>query len=278
MPLPPHLTPTAVLDILLVAFLIYQFLSIVQGRRAAHVLGGVGVLILVYAASVFAGLELVRSLLATLAPYTAFALIVMFQSEIRRILSRMGRGHSFGFGRRLQQRESAHEVIFAVEELSKQKAGALIVLEREIGLKTFIESGIPLDACLSRDLLVSIFQKTAPMHDGAAVVQGDRIAAAACFLPLTMNPEQSRKLGTRHRAALGVTEETDCLAIVVSEETGRVSLAAFGQFEFDINLERLAERFAQHFARQKQGRTQAPIAEMPVRRDDAAGLRRVGRS
>ena len=117
----------------------------------------------------------------------------------------------------------------AAEHLAQQKIGALIVLERDIGLRTFIESGVRLEARISRDLLLSIFQPGLPLHDGAVIVQKDRIAAAACFLPLTTNPALARQLGTRHRAAIGITEETDCLSLVVSEETGRISVAAFGE-------------------------------------------------
>src|SRR5258705_12580658 len=132
-----------------------------------------------------------------------------------------------GFGQGFRTPEATNEIMLALEQFSELKIGALIVLERDIGLRTFIESGVMLDARLSSDLLSSIFMPGGALHDGAVIVQGDRLAAAACFLPLSTNPLLYRELGTRHRAAIGVTEETDCLAIVVSEETGRVSLAAF---------------------------------------------------
>ena len=243
----PKLTVIAVIDILAVAFLIYQFFMIVRGRRSAPVLGGVIVLGVVYLAASWLGLELLRSSLAALAPYTAFALIVMFQSEIRRVLARLGRGRWFGFRRQVQRRESAEEILLALGELAREKTGALIVLERDIGLRTFVESGVLLDAMLSRDLLLSIFQPSGAMHDGAIIVQGDRIAAAACFLPLTMNPALSRQLGTRHRAAIGITEESDALALIVSEETGRISVAVGGEIEMDLSLDRVTERIARHF-------------------------------
>jgi len=245
----PKLTLIAVIDILAVAFLIYQFIQIVRGRRAATVLGGVLVLMAVYAFAVWARLDLLRSTLAALAPYTAFALIVMFQSEIRRALARLGRGKWFGFRGRLEHREAAEEIVLALRHLSEKKIGALIVVEREIGLRTFIESGVPLDAMLSRDLLVAIFHPGGPMHDGAAIIQGDRIAAASCFLPLTMNPVAYGRLGTRHRAAIGVTEESDCLAIVVSEETGNISIAAGGEIEVDSGLDRAYERLSHDLGR-----------------------------
>ena len=237
----PRLTLTAAIDILCVAFLIYQFIAIVRGRRAAHILTGLALMLGVYVIAAWARLELLRSILATLAPYTAFALIVMFQSDIRRLLARLGRRRVFGF-MPLQRREVADEILLAVGQLASQKTGALIVVERHIGLRTFIESGSSLDARLSRDLLLTIFYPGALLHDGAVIVQGDRIAAAACFLPLTTKPGVSSRLGTRHRAAIGVTEEADCISIVVSEETGEVSIAAFGEIETSVTLDRVRER------------------------------------
>ena len=235
----PRLTWVAALDILLVAVIIYQLLQIVRGRRAAHMFGGLLVLVLVYLVALAFRMELLRTLLATLAPYTAFAMIVMFQSEIRRLLARLGKQRLIGFGSRLQRRETVDEILLALQQLAQQKIGGLIVVEREIGLRTFVESGVPLDAAISRDLLLALFHPGAAMHDGAVIIQGDRIAAAACFLPLTMNPELLRYLGTRHRAAIGVTEETYCLSLIVSEETGRISIAQYGEIEYDVPLERV---------------------------------------
>jgi diadenylate cyclase len=166
----------------------------------------------------------------------------MFQSEIRRMLARFGEQRWFEIGTRIQSREVADEILLAVEQLAQHQTGALIVIERDIGLRTFIESGVPVDARLTRDLLLAIFQPGGALHDGAVIIQGGRLAAAACFLPLTMNPELSRKLGTRHRAALGVTEETDSLAVVVSEETGRISLASGGELVSDLSVEDLGSR------------------------------------
>ena len=248
----------AVIDILAVGFLIYQFVSIIRGRRAAQILTGLLVLLGVYLAATYAGLELLRSVLQTLAPYTAFALIVMFQSDIRRLLARIGRRWWMGFGSRAERRESIEEILLAVEQMARARTGALIVVERDIGLRTFIESGVNLDALLSRDLLLAIFHPGAAMHDGAVIVQGDRIAAAACFLPLTTNPAVSSSKGTRHRAAMGVTEETDCVAVVVSEETGQISVASRGEMERDITIERLEERLAIHLTRGPVSRGRQP--------------------
>src|SRR5512140_2393406 len=236
---------TAVLDILLVAFLIYQFFMLIRGRRAAQVLVGVGVFVAVYALSILAGLELLRSILAMIVPYTGFALIVLFQSEIRRALIRIGRRRWLGFGGRLERLESADEILLALGKLTQQSIGALIVLERDTGLRTFIESGVRLDAHISRDLLLSIFKPRGELHDGAVIVQKDKVAAAACFLPLSMNPVLSTQLGTRHRAGIGITEETDAIAVIVSEETGYISLAVAGNIERDLTVEYLRERLSE---------------------------------
>lgn len=243
----PHLTLTAVVDIVAVAFLIYQLLEIVRGTRAAHILAGILTVFIVYQISLRAGLEVLRSLLASLVPYTAIAIIVLFQSEIRRTLARLGRKRLFGGYARA---ESTADILLAISTLARDRIGALIVLERDIGLRTFIESGVPLDSKVSRDLLLSIFQPNTALHDGAVIVQKDRIAAAACFLPLTVNP-QSAELGTRHRAAIGITEETDCLSLIVSEETGTISIAAEGALERGVTIERMEARIAEHFGTTK---------------------------
>ncbi len=246
-----RMTFASVIDIVLVACVVYQLLMIVKGRRAAHILTGLAVLGAVYVASTMLGLELLSTLLAKIAPYLPFVLIVVFQSEIRRLLSRIGHRRLFSLGNRLQRREFTEEIVLAIVQLSQTKTGALIVLERDIGLRTFIESGVVMDAALSRDLLLTIFQNGSALHDGAVIVQRDKIAAAACFLPLTVKPLAARKLGTRHRAAIGITEETDCLSLVVSEETGRISVAAFGDIEFDVDVKRLEERIHEHLVQRR---------------------------
>jgi diadenylate cyclase len=253
----PPLTLTVAIDILVVAFLIYQFIVLVRGRRAAHILTGVVILVAIYAVSAWAGLELLRTLLATLAPYTGFALIVMFQSEIRRMLARIGR-KPFGRFTELERREVADEILLALSQLAQQKIGALIVVERKIGLRTFVESGVSLDALLSRDLLCSIFQPLGALHDGAVIIQGDRATAAACFLPLTTNPLLSTNLGTRHRAA----------ALVVSEETGRVSMAVHGEIELSVSLDSIESMLTGRVkGRLGQRESQAaPPAHEPVNR------------
>jgi diadenylate cyclase len=242
----PSLTPIAILDILVTAFLLYQLLMILRGRRAAAILIGIFVLIAVYIIAVITGMDLIRGLLATLAPYTVFGIIVMFQSELRRMLARIGRRRWIGMGSRLKRRESVQEILLALDQLSRTRTGALIVLERDIGLRTFVESGVLLDAAVSRDLLLSIFFPGGALHDGAIIISNEKIAAAACFLPLSMNPVLMSSLGTRHRAAIGVTEETDCLSIIVSEETGSISVAAFGDIERDVSVARVEQRINRH--------------------------------
>ena len=247
----PQLNLTGVIDILVVAFLVYQALMVVRGTRAGHILIGILIMVSLYALASWAGLEALRSLLSFIVPYIGLAVIVLFQSEIRRTLARLGRKRWFGLAGGFRAPESINEILFAVEKLAEEKTGALIVLERDIGLRTFIESGVLLEARISRDLLLSVFQPGLPLHDGAVIVQKDRVAAAACFLPLTTNPALSRKLGTRHRAAIGITEETDCLSIVVSEETGRISVAAFGDLIQGLTAADLVERIHRHFEVQR---------------------------
>lgn len=240
-----RLTVTSVIDILAVAFVIYQVLAIVRGTRAAHVLAGLATVIGIYFVSVWAGLETLRSMLAYLFPFSAIAAVVLFQTEIRRTLARIGRKNWFTRG--FRRPESTDEVLLALSILAEQRAGALIVLEKDSGLRTFIESGVRLDAEISRDLLLSIFQPGGALHDGAVIIQKEKISAAACFLPLSTNPTISSKLGTRHRAAIGITEETDCMSLVVSEETGAISIAVFGEIQYNLAIEQVDERINKHF-------------------------------
>ena len=240
----PEMSATTVIDILLVAVLIYQFLVLIRGTRAAPVLVGVaGIALAIYIAHI-AELRTVNFLVGTLLPYGIFALIVVFQNEIRHALARIGRKLTFSRSAAGMQ-EAYDDIVLAANLFSQSQTGALIVIEREIGLRTYIESGVPLDANLSYDLLATIFRPSAPLHDGAVIVQKDRIAAAACFLPLSMNPVLSTQLGTRHRAGIGITEETDAIAVIVSEETGYISMAVAGHIERDMPVEYLRERLSE---------------------------------
>lgn len=237
----PHISVISVIDILLVAILIYQFLVLVRGTRAAPMLLGVATLGLAFYFARLGELRTLNWLLSTLLPYIVFALIVVFQSEIRHALANLGSRISLMRGSS-SVADVYDDIVLAANLFSQNQTGALIVIEREIGLRTYIESGVALDARLSYDLLATIFRPSAPLHDGAAIVQRDRIAAAACFLPLSMNPVLSTQLGTRHRAAIGITEETDAVAVIISEETGTISMAVAGSIERDLTVERLRER------------------------------------
>ncbi len=261
----PKLTTTAAVDILLVAYLIYQLLLVVRGTRAAHILLGLSLLGVLYWASRWLGFETLNTLMANLIPYSMLAILLVFQSEIRRTLGRLGR-RPFFRGTQVARGEAYDDVLLAIAHLAESRTGALIVVERDIGLRTFIESGVPLEARLSYDLLLAIFHPGGPLHDGAAIIQQDRIAAAACFLPLTTNPALASQLGTRHRAAIGVTEESDCVAFVVSEETGRISIAAGSKIEQGVPAEELRERVVRWFGRPA---SPSPTAQPAVVREAA---------
>jgi diadenylate cyclase len=231
------------LDIGLVSILVYELLLLIRGTRAAQMaLSGLFIIGL-YFLSRWLQLETVNWVIRNLAGYVVFAIIVLFQSDIRRALAHFGRAPFFRyFERASTDKETIEELVVSATSLSARRTGAIIVIERQIGMRNYIEGGIPLDAMLTYDLIGSIFQPGSPLHDGAAIVQGDRVAAAACFLPLSVNPLVTRDLGTRHRAALGITEENDSVAIVVSEETGTVSLVTGGAMERGLSAEALRIR------------------------------------
>lgn len=237
----PHFTVMSVIDILLVAFLIYEFLATIRGTRAALILVGASLLLLVFYFSHLAGLVAMNWLVARIVPYTAFVLIVIFAPEIREALARLGRRVTLA-RTGSPQADAYDDIVMAANLFSQHQTGALVVIEREIGLRTYVESGVALDARLSYDLLATIFRPSAPLHDGAVIIHEDRVVAAACFLPLSMNPVLSTQLGTRHRAGIGITEETDAIAVIVSEETGSISLAVAGTIERDLTVEQLRER------------------------------------
>src|SRR5204863_7092719 len=240
------------LDIIVVSILIYEVLKLIRGTRAVQMaLGGAGLVVLFYG-SRWSHLETVHWLVRNMAAYVVFAVIVLFQADIRRALAHLGRAPFFRyFARAESAEESVEELVVAASMLSTQRIGAIIALERQVGLRNYIEGGIPLDAVLTYDLLITIFQHDSPLHDGAVIVQDDRIAAAACFLPLTVNPKLSKELGSRHRAAIGLTEENDSIAIVVSEETGLISLVADGRIERGLNADGLREHLRTHMLQRR---------------------------
>jgi diadenylate cyclase len=257
----PQLSVISIIDILVVAILIYEFLKLIKGTRAIPMLVAVILLVGAFWLAHIEQLRTVDWLITTLFPYAVFALIVVFGAEIRHALARLGRRLSARRGGMFSASDSYEDIVLAADHFSQTATGALIVIEREIGLRTFIESGVPLDANLSYDLLITIFRPSAPLHDGAVIVQKNRIAAAACFLPLSMNPVLSTQFGTRHRAAIGITEETDAISVVVSEETGAISIAAGGAIERDITVEYLRERLSELLRRY------VPTAALPTMSD-----------
>ena len=231
------------LDIAIVSFLIYEFLKLIRGTRAVQMAVGSLLVIGLFYVSQLAPLQTLNWLIRNALVYVAFAAIVIFQSDIRRALAHFGQAPFFRYFNRQQAAdETIEEVVVAATMLSQQKVGAIVAIEREIGLRNYIESGIPLDAALTYDLLVTIFRPGSPLHDGAVILQEGRVAAAACFLPLTVNPRLSRELGTRHRAAIGLTEESDAAAVVVSEETGLISVALNGGMQRGLSPDELRER------------------------------------
>ena len=230
-------------DIAVVSILVYELLMLIRGTRAAQMALGGAVILGLFYLSGLSHLETVNFLIRNFVGYIVFAVIVLFQADIRRALAHLGRAPFFRYlakGETVD--ETVEEIAVAAQMLSSQRTGAIVVIERQIGLRNYSEGGIPLDAQISYDLLVTIFQVGSPLHDGAVIIQENRISAAACFLPLTVNPRLSKDLGTRHRAAIGLTEENDALAVVVSEETGWISLVLDGRVERNITPEHLRVR------------------------------------
>jgi len=234
--------PRSVVDIVLVFLLVYGVLKLLRGTRAAAMAAGLGVFGLLYWFAVNQGLTTLEFVLRGALLYIGVVIIVLFQTEIRQALISFGNRFRVPFARRHhgQFGESIYdEIVLAATTLASTKTGALIVIERNVGLKGIVDAGVRLDAELSYDLIVSIFNPASPLHDGAVIVRNDRIAAASCFLPLSLNPLLSKDLGTRHRAALGITEDSDAVAIVVSEETGLVSFVRRGRIKRALDATRL---------------------------------------
>ena len=234
--------PRSLVDIALVFLLVYGVLKLLRGTRAAAMAAALGVFGFLYWLAVNQGLTTLEFVLRGALLYIGVAIIVLFQTEIRQALITFGNQFRVPFTRRHRGQfgDSIYdEIVLAATTLSSTKTGALIVIERNVGLKGIVDAGVHLDAELSYDLIVSIFNPASPLHDGAIIVRDDRIAAASCFLPLSLNPLLSKDLGTRHRAALGITEDSDAVAIVVSEETGLVSFVRRGRIKRALDATRL---------------------------------------
>ncbi len=233
-----------VLEILLVAWIIYRALLFLVGTRAIHILLGLVLVAAAYAAAVLLKFTMVKYLLGLALTYAGFALVVVFQPELRAALTRLGQSRIMRFFYRGGVTEVATELTEAVDRLSRAGTGAIIAIEGEVGLGDYLESGTRLSAKVSADLVTTIFTPYSPLHDGALIIRGDTIIGAGCILPLTQFPVADRSLGTRHRAAIGLSEETDALVIVISEETSAISVARRGQLERGVSLARMEELLA----------------------------------
>jgi diadenylate cyclase len=229
------------LEVVLVAYALYRVLRLFHGTRTLQILSGLAILLVVYAAAWALKLQLIAFLLGYVFEYGAIALLVVFAPELRSALAHLGQARFARVFREMEQREVAEEIIEAVERLSRSGIGAIIAIERDVPLDPWMESGSPVEARVSADLLLTIFTPYSPLHDGAVVVRGDLIIAAGCILPLSQKPLPDRSLGTRHRAALGLSDESDALVIVVSEERSTMSVAQRGRLWRDLGAAELRD-------------------------------------
>ncbi len=231
-------------QILIVAAALYYVLRILARTRALQMLVGLLLLVLIYFTARVLGLDLIQYILEKVFQYGAIAALIVFQPELRSALSRLGQSRMLRFFTRMEGRDVEEELVEAVDRLARAGTGAIIAVQRDVGLDEYAATGTRLQATVSADLIVSLFSPYGPLHDGALLIQGDAIIAAGVILPLTQFPVADRTLGTRHRAAIGLSEETDALVIVVSEETSQISLAYRGRLERHVGLERLRQALA----------------------------------
>ena len=237
-------------DILVVALVVYGLLLLIRGTRAVQVLLGILFLVGISYLARATGLKTLENVLANFVVVMPFAIIVIFQDQIRRALATFGDTSILGLPTRQTVDSTLNAIVRASSELAKQRIGALIVMEGKQGLRDYVEKGTRLDAKVSSELLINIFHPGAPLHDGAAILQGDRIAAAGCFLPLSRQMGLDGDLGTRHRAALGLSDQTDGLSLVISEESGEVSVATGGELSRDLDSTQLHRMLLEHVARE----------------------------
>jgi diadenylate cyclase len=238
-------------DIIVMSIIVYRLLLMIKGTKAAHMLIGLGVLLVASFVSRYFELYTVDWLIQSFWSQIVIALIILFQPEIRRALAQMGETQFIHALTSAEELKSLDEIVKAAIALSNRKIGALMAIERDTSLKDFVEIGTPLDGKVSKELLLSIFHPTSPIHDGAVVIKGNRIVAAGCFLPITMNTDISKALGTRHRSGIGLSEETDAVVIIVSEETGTVSMAMNGKLESPLDMGMLRDILTDLFTRKK---------------------------
>ena len=238
---PGYLLVAATAAYAIVAFLLYRILVLIQRTRAMQILLGVVLLGVLYTGARVMDFFLIRKILETFFQYGAIAALVVFQPELRAALARLGQSRMIRVFQRLEGSKVADEIVEAVGRLSRSRIGAIIAIERDVGLDEYADTGSAVHARVSSEMLATIFTPTTPLHDGAVIISGDMIRTAGAILPLTQSSISDRSLGTRHRAALGLSEETDALVIVVSEETARVSLAVAGRLERDVDSEQLRQ-------------------------------------
>ena len=236
-----------ILDILLVALILYRVLLIIKGTRAAKMLVGLGVLFIALLFSNYLGLYTIDWIVQSLWAQIVLALIILFQPEIRKTLAHMGEARFLPSFATAEELRSLEEIVKGSIALANRKVGALIVIEKETDLKDFIEMGTQLDAKVSRELLLSIFHPTSPIHDGAIIIRGNRVIAAGCFLPLALSTDVSKTFGTRHRAGIGLTEETDAFIIIISEETGSITTTIGNKIEKNVDMGSLRDFLAENF-------------------------------
>lgn len=239
------------LDILIVAIITYALLRLIRGTRAVQMVLGLFAIFFVYVLASLLKLVALTTVLKALIFYVPFAIIVLFSHDLRRALAAFGRTPFFALFSGYHAEETVSEIVLAVTSLSARRVGALIVLERREGLKNYIENGSRIDSVVSYELLVTVFAPGTPLHDGAVIVSGDRVAAAASFLPLSLKENLPKRFGTRHRAAIGITEETDAIALLVSEERGTISLARGGELQEDLDAKSLRDLLFREFAAYK---------------------------
>jgi len=237
-----------VLDIAIVAFISYQVINLIRGTRTAQMLIGFLVVLATYLASQYFELHTVNWVLSNFLASIILVVVVIFQNDIRRALTQVGAGGTFSGAERITQGQVLEEIVRSAVLLASKRVGALMVFERDVNLNEYIEVGTRLDARVSRELLHAIFMTTSPIHDGAVIVQQGHISSAGCYLPLTATPNVSKTLGTRHRAAIGLTEETDAVVVVMSEEDGKISLVREGKIIRDLDAGTLRSSLQQLFA------------------------------
>ncbi|CAM4359875.1 diadenylate cyclase CdaA [Paenibacillus alkaliterrae] len=252
-----------IIDVGIVSFIIYKMILLVRGTRAVQLLKGIFLLVAVWALSTWFNLYTLKWLMNQLFTLGIFSVLIIFQPELRRVLEQLGRGKLFARSNTLDRdvvNEQIDGVIKAIRFMAERRIGALIVFERSTGLSELVESGIRMESKITSELLINIFTPNTPLHDGAVIIRGNQIMAAGCYLPLSENPFISKELGTRHRAAIGVSEVTDAVSVTVSEETGQISLSLGGMIVRDINEESLISKLFDELTPKTSGRSKERLS------------------